>query len=336
MSPRSIVAVCTFMGMAFFTASFCCPAFPRIYKATRLEEGVLYQSNIATGFGIFFTALFCVAAIVNVFFVVRERRLAQQTQEETGTAPATAHSTNKEEETASPDEDRDIEAQEAAAEDEEKRQEVNDNDDNNDGEQDQADRSFSNDDDDEPRQPQQDSADVSPTDISYFLKIIYAMAAAPTFAFGLSFGGMAKPSKVIGFFDLTGFTREEYDPSLMFLFGAGCATSFVAYQFVAGQGISFIQSRNPCVRTRSLSGDIYHICKANKITKSLVIGSAIFGVSLGIAGFCPTPHLHIEAHLSPQPGAPSVPMAWVSGTTGGGQFSPQAGAMYSGQGEARR
>lgn len=290
MSPRSIVAVCTFMGMAFFTASFCSPAFPRIYKATRLEEGVLYQSNIATGFGIFFTALFCVAAIVNVFFVVRERRLAQQTQEETGTAPATAHSAKKEE-TASPDEDRDTEAQEAAAEDEEKRQEVNDSDDNNDGEQDQADRSFSNDDDDEPRQPQQDSADVSPTDISYFLKIIYATAAAPTFAFGLSFGGMAKPSKVIGFFDLTGFTREEYDPSLMFLFGAGCATSFVAYQFVAGQGVSFIQSRNPCVRTRSLSGDIYHICKANKITKSLVIGSAIFGVSLGIAGFCPTPCL---------------------------------------------
>ena len=77
----------------------------------------------------------------------------------------------------------------------------------------------------------------------------------------------------------------------MFLFGAGCATSFVAYQFVSGQGISFIQSRNPYVRTRSLSGDIYHICKANKITKSLVIGSAIFGVSLGIAGFCPTPCL---------------------------------------------
>jgi len=301
MSPRSIVAVCTFMGMAFFTASFCSPAFPRIYKATRLEEGVLYQSNIATGFGIFFTALFCVATIVNVFFVVRERRLAQQTQdlsssdddnakeEDTGTVPATAHSANKEEETVSPDEDKDIEAQESAAEDEEKRPEANDNDDKADGEQDEADRPFSND--DEPRQPQQDSADVSPTDISYFLEIIYAMAAAPTFAFGLSFGGMAKQSKILGFFDLTGFTREEYDPSLMFLFGAGCATSFVAYQFVSGQGISFIQSRNPYVRTRSLSGDIYHICKANKITKSLVIGSAIFGVSLGIAGFCPTPCL---------------------------------------------
>ena len=280
------------MGMAFFTASFCSPAFPRIYKATRLQEGILYESKVATGFGIFFTALFCVATVINVAYVVRERKLAQQTRDdadnakvEVGTVAATAHSTdnNKEEEAASPseqdDQDQDIEAQESAADE-------NDNADNN--QEQEQEQQFSNDDND--CQPEEEE-EVSPTDISYIFKIFAAIFAAPIFAFGLSFGGMAKPSKIIGFFDLTGFTRSQYDPSLMFLFAAGCGASFCAYQFVAGHGVSFIQSRNPYVRTRSLSGDIYHICKANQITKSLVLGSMIFGISLGIAGFCPTPSL---------------------------------------------
>jgi uncharacterized membrane protein YedE/YeeE len=300
MSPRSIVAVCTFMGMAFFTASFCSPAFPRIYRATRLEEGVLYHSKIATGLGIFFTALFCVVAVINILFVVRERRLAKQTrcdagEEKNRTAPATAHSVNTTVKAAPKEQDHDIEAQEesSAAEDEkEQEEEEGEEDDKTSGGQEHQ---FSNDDDCEAKAEAETKEakeeEVLPTDISYLFKMFAAAFAAPVFAFGLSFGGMAKPTKIIGFFDLTGFTRSQYDPSLLFLFAAGCGVSFVGYQFVAGHGVSFMQSRNPHVRTRSLSGDIYHICKANEITKSLIIGSAIFGISLGIAGFCPTPSL---------------------------------------------
>eukprot|EP00615_Pteridomonas_danica_P002951 CAMPEP_0114335536 /NCGR_PEP_ID=MMETSP0101-20121206/5120_1 /TAXON_ID=38822 ORGANISM="Pteridomonas danica, Strain PT" /NCGR_SAMPLE_ID=MMETSP0101 /ASSEMBLY_ACC=CAM_ASM_000211 /LENGTH=267 /DNA_ID=CAMNT_0001467187 /DNA_START=425 /DNA_END=1228 /DNA_ORIENTATION=- len=43
----------------------------------------------------------------------------------------------------------------------------------------------------------------------------------------------------------------------------------------------------------------------------------------GDAGFCPVPHLHIEAHLSREVGAPSIPMSWHR--RDGGFLSPVAG-----------
>lgn len=271
LSVRSIVAVCTFMGTAFLSATLCSQAFPRINKATRhVNEEYNYFSKVAVGFGIFVTALFCVATITNLVYVRRERKEKQQTkhasEEFTDDAVAIADSNKTTPEQSSSNED--VEAQQSQAQEEEQQQQ-------------------------EEQSPIEQQTAVEEDDAppnSYLFKMIAAMCAAPVFAFGLVFGGMTKPSKIIGFFDLTGFTRSDYDPSLMFLFAAGCAVSFVAYQFVASNGVSFLQARlGDKVRTKALSGDEYHLSRINGITKSLVIGSALFGVSLGIAGFCPTP-----------------------------------------------
>jgi hypothetical protein len=48
----------------------------------------------------------------------------------------------------------------------------------------------------------------------------------------------------------------------------------------------------------------------------------------GDAGFCPLPHLHIEAHLSEDPGAPSIPLRWT--IPSGEIVTPEVGQWYGG------
>jgi hypothetical protein len=45
----------------------------------------------------------------------------------------------------------------------------------------------------------------------------------------------------------------------------------------------------------------------------------------GDVGFCPSPHLHIEAHTSAEPGAASIPMGWRDSR---GIYFPAAGLFY--------
>lgn len=45
----------------------------------------------------------------------------------------------------------------------------------------------------------------------------------------------------------------------------------------------------------------------------------------GDVGFCPAPHLHIEAHASAEPGAASIPMGWRDSR---GVYFPAAGSAY--------
>ena len=46
----------------------------------------------------------------------------------------------------------------------------------------------------------------------------------------------------------------------------------------------------------------------------------------GDVGFCPEPHLHIEAHAARTPEAPSIPIAWQDGN--GAWYYPEAGKSY--------
>mmetsp|Transcript_2767 Transcript_2767/g.7265 ORF Transcript_2767/g.7265 Transcript_2767/m.7265 type:complete len:422 (-) Transcript_2767:59-1324(-) len=125
------------------------------------------------------------------------------------------------------------------------------------------------------------------------IKISGGVVAGALHAVGLSVGGMTKPSKVLGFFDLTGFARGSFDPSLALLFAGGIAVSFAGYQFVAGRSISQIDKILPqgAKRRESMGGGDFHIPDISAIDFKLTIGSALFGVSMGISGFCPSPSL---------------------------------------------
>ncbi|NUU00624.1 DUF6691 family protein [Herbaspirillum robiniae] len=94
------------------------------------------------------------------------------------------------------------------------------------------------------------------------------------FGLGLMLSGMADPAKVLGFLDIAG----AWDPSLAFvMIGA------------IGVGVfAFAAARR---RSSSWLGLPMQLPGATGITPRLLLGSALFGVGWGVAGFCPGPAL---------------------------------------------
>jgi uncharacterized membrane protein YedE/YeeE len=92
------------------------------------------------------------------------------------------------------------------------------------------------------------------------------------FGGGLIVSGMANPSKVLGFLDLAG----NWDPSL----------AFVMIGAIALASIGFFASKRI---GKPLLDETTHLPTKKKIDVQLIVGSAIFGVGWGVAGFCPGP-----------------------------------------------
>ena len=104
--------------------------------------------------------------------------------------------------------------------------------------------------------------------------IFTSLLAGLVFGLGLIVSGMANPAKVLGFLDLAG----AWDPSLALVMAGAIAVSFFAFLF----------ARN---RTRSLIGADMKLPGARHIDRRLVVGSTLFGIGWGVAGFCPGPGL---------------------------------------------
>ena len=94
------------------------------------------------------------------------------------------------------------------------------------------------------------------------------------FGLGLLISGMTDPSKVLGFLDLSG----TWDPSLVFVMGGGVIVGLL--------GFAWAKKRNT-----SLSGQAFQWPDLVHIDRPLVLGSLMFGVGWGLAGFCPGPAL---------------------------------------------
>ncbi len=94
------------------------------------------------------------------------------------------------------------------------------------------------------------------------------------FGVGLILSGMTDPGKVIGFLDLFG----AWDPSLALVMGGA---------IIVGMG-AFAVARK---RTVSFLGGAMFLPKSGEIDRQLVLGSLVFGVGWGLAGFCPGPAL---------------------------------------------
>jgi len=103
---------------------------------------------------------------------------------------------------------------------------------------------------------------------------IMALVAGLLFGVGLIVSGMANPAKVLGFLDLAG----HWDPSLAFVMAGAIAVGTLAF-LIAGR------------RGRSWLGRPIQWSTATGITARLVLGSAVFGIGWGLAGFCPGPAL---------------------------------------------
>jgi uncharacterized protein len=101
-----------------------------------------------------------------------------------------------------------------------------------------------------------------------------AFAAGLVFGIGLMLSGMTDPGKVIGFLDVAG----TWDPSLAFVMAGAIAIGFVAFRIAGSRGRSFVAGA-------------MHLPTRRDIDSRLVLGSVVFGVGWGLAGFCPGPAL---------------------------------------------
>ena len=105
-------------------------------------------------------------------------------------------------------------------------------------------------------------------------RMLGAAISGLVFGFGLVLSGMTNPQKVVGFLDIFG----AWDPSLALVMGGALAVSLVAFPLVTKRG-------------KPLFDDLLHLPTRNDIDAPLVVGSALFGVGWGIAGYCPGPAL---------------------------------------------
>lgn len=94
------------------------------------------------------------------------------------------------------------------------------------------------------------------------------------FGLGLLISGMTDPGKVLGFLDLAG----TWDPSLAFVMGGGV--------LVGALGFAWAKKK-----TISLSGQAFQWPEMTDVDQPLVMGSLMFGIGWGLAGFCPGPAL---------------------------------------------
>ncbi len=93
------------------------------------------------------------------------------------------------------------------------------------------------------------------------------------FATGLAISGMTQPQKVIGFLN-----PWDWNPLLLFVMLGAVGVHLISY---------------PLVRRRSspLLDTKWHVPTRKDVTTRLIVGSALFGIGWGLAGFCPGPAL---------------------------------------------
>ena len=106
------------------------------------------------------------------------------------------------------------------------------------------------------------------------MTVFASLLAGLVFGLGLIVSGMADPAKVLGFLDLGG----AWDPSLAFVMAGAIAVGALAFAVARKRTFSFL-------------GAAMKLPTSRDIDARLVIGSVVFGIGWGIAGFCPGPGL---------------------------------------------
>ena len=101
-----------------------------------------------------------------------------------------------------------------------------------------------------------------------------ALLGGLVFGIGLLLSGMANPAKVLAFLDLAG----PWDPSLALVMVGAIAVGLLAFVLARGRQVSLL-------------GVSMRLPSARQIDRRLVVGSTLFGVGWGLAGFCPGPAL---------------------------------------------
>lgn len=101
---------------------------------------------------------------------------------------------------------------------------------------------------------------------------IGALVSGLLVGFGLALSQMIDRERILGFLDFAG----AWDPTLAFVLAGAVTTTVIAFRFVLRRPAPFF-------------ADTFHLPTRKDIDRPLLVGSAIFGVGWGIAGYCPGP-----------------------------------------------
>ncbi|MFC5478542.1 YeeE/YedE family protein [Massilia suwonensis] len=104
--------------------------------------------------------------------------------------------------------------------------------------------------------------------------LVSAFAIGLVFGLGLILSGLTDPAKVLAFLDLAG----SWDPSLLFTMGGATMVAAIGFRLAR-------------IRPAALHGGPIRLPVAGTLDRRLVLGSVVFGVGWGLAGFCPGPAL---------------------------------------------
>lgn len=106
------------------------------------------------------------------------------------------------------------------------------------------------------------------------MKLMIAFISGVLFGLGLIISGMANPSKVMSFLDITGL----WDPSLAFVMLGATSVAFIGFYIAKRRKVTYLNLP-------------IQLPIKNTLDKPLIIGSCLFGIGWGIAGICPGPGL---------------------------------------------
>lgn len=102
-------------------------------------------------------------------------------------------------------------------------------------------------------------------------RVIASLIAGIVFGVGLAVSGLANPDNVLQFLTLS----ANWSPALLFTMGAGVLVTYVGYRWVLQRGPVLV--------------DELQMPTSTSLDRRLLVGSGIFGIGWGLAGFCPGP-----------------------------------------------
>ena len=105
-------------------------------------------------------------------------------------------------------------------------------------------------------------------------RALAALFAGALFGLGLVLARMTDPRVVLGFLDVAG----AFDPSLAFVLGGAVGVGLVVVPLILRRG-------------KPLLDFDFKLPLAQAVDRPLVLGSALFGIGWGLAGYCPGPAL---------------------------------------------
>jgi uncharacterized protein len=106
--------------------------------------------------------------------------------------------------------------------------------------------------------------------------VLAALLSGLLFGAGLVVSQMVDPTKVQHFLDFAGIVGGAWDPSLAFVMGGALAVTAPGYWLVLR-------------RKAPLAASSFQIPTRRDIDAKLLVGSALFGIGWGLAGYCPGP-----------------------------------------------